>query len=135
MSNLNEIAALISSSLPFVKRGTPRLFGVWFGKPYDNWYTIIGCHVIDSHLIIYFDNDMLLHVWSPSGVTCNKEIFKIVDADKVRLEWCLNRQPRPLDACFMELVKRDGALDALPRGEGLFSIFRPSLEEPAVEVL
>ena len=40
LAALVSIADRISAALPNIKAGSLRIWGEWFGKPYDNFHTI-----------------------------------------------------------------------------------------------
>lgn len=65
------------------KGGTMCFYGEWFGRPYDNFHRIAGAAFEDNCLTVYFENNEILTVLDPSGITNNKKCFEIKKASKV----------------------------------------------------
>jgi hypothetical protein len=77
MSEATEIAERIASALPDLKRGTLRMFGDWFGRPWDNLHTIVAAEAEENCLILHFDEGETLRVWEPGGDEADASLFRI----------------------------------------------------------
>jgi hypothetical protein len=86
MSEAEACAEQIHRALPKVKAGTLRIWGEWFGPPYDNWHTIKTCDANGDRLRLDFDQSEKLLVWSPTGLTVDKSTFRVTGAKRVRWE-------------------------------------------------
>lgn len=120
------LAEQIRTALPSVKGGSPRFWGVWHTKPYDSYLQIENCHVEDHHLVISlvdvdsqrsqwqdglgWNGDLLLHGWSPDGLTCTKETFSISKAGRIRLEPKSTEPSKGESAWSLDLSLRDGVV-------------------------
>lgn len=48
--------------------GTFRIFGEWFGRPYDNYHKISECNYKDDILKMIFDTGETIKLWQPSHI-------------------------------------------------------------------
>ena len=87
MSELERIAAGISGLLPEVKWGSLRIWGDWFGRPYDGMHRLVGARADGETLVFDFAEGERLTVWSPRGVKASAELFLIEAAERARWEW------------------------------------------------
>ena len=51
--------------------GTIRIFGEWFGRPYDNYHKISVCTYQDNILKMSFDTGETIKLWEPSHIVFN----------------------------------------------------------------
>src|SRR5699024_10519462 len=72
-----EITRLINQ-LEEKPGGTLRIFGEWFGRPYDNYHKISECTYKDEILKMTFDTGETIKIWEPSHIifNANELIFK-----------------------------------------------------------
>ncbi|QOY90320.1 hypothetical protein [Paludibaculum fermentans] len=131
----SRIADAICRDLSKAKTGTPRFWGVWFGRPYDSFLKLARCRADANVLHLYFDDDEHLTIWTPSGLVFDKSTFRIADADRVLWEWFYYGRPKTSsNLLFEDYVKSSIGVDArtnvdwysslwrksrLPRGKGL----------------
>jgi hypothetical protein len=94
MTEAEQIAELILTNLSRLKSGTLRFWGVWFGRPYDNWHKVTGCEAKQDALRLHFDEGETLDLWAPQRCTANHQMFRIADAERVRLEWFYYGRPK-----------------------------------------
>jgi len=87
MTDAEQIATRIQQSLPRIKRGTLRLWGVWFGRPYDNVHTIVDASAQGDTLIVCFDEGEVLYVSSPHDWSVNQHDCRVKTAGRVRWGW------------------------------------------------
>lgn len=64
--------------------GTLRVFGDWFGKPYDNWHRPVSAQVVGTSLVVRFDGGEVLTVHEPRGVDLDPTTFRVRTASRVR---------------------------------------------------
>lgn len=55
----------VRESVGRLKSGTLRVFGDWFGKPYDNFHIVVGATSSGDDLIVTFGDDEQLIVNAP----------------------------------------------------------------------
>ena len=56
----NAVAVRIQQLLPHVHSGTLRFWGAWFGKPHDNFHTIVRANADGDCLILHFNEEETL---------------------------------------------------------------------------
>ena len=77
----------IAARLPLIKSGTLRIWGEWFGRPYDNIHSIIGASADEDRLVLSFNQGETLSIHHPDRGVFDKKIFQIEGATRVRWEW------------------------------------------------
>ena len=83
----NAVAVRIQQLLPHVHSGTLRFWGAWFGKPHDNFHTIVRADADDDCLILHFNEEETLRVWNPTGCQIDSKQFIILSASRVLWQW------------------------------------------------
>ncbi|WP_458947470.1 hypothetical protein [Oceanobacillus sp. CAU 1775] len=63
--------------------GTIRIFGEWFGRPYDNYHKILECIYKDEILDIKFDTSETIRVWNPNHIMFKNNELIIEDSTYV----------------------------------------------------
>jgi len=134
MTEATRIADLIQNALPNLKSGALRLWGQWFGRPYDNIHTITGASSRDELLEVRFDNGEVLRIFEPTGALVCAARFTIGGASRVRWEWNAYGNP-PGRRCFEEYVRNGANVDATTDVDWYTPTLRPSSAKPAVEIL
>src|SRR5260370_37575386 len=94
MTSAEQIAARLGGSISDVKSGSLRIWGQWFGRPMDNWHTLVGCDAEGDLLRFRFNEGENLLVWAPRDVTIDQARFRIPDAHHVRWEWFYYGRPK-----------------------------------------
>lgn len=100
MTNLNllkpsDIARRVTD-LPEIHAGTLRIFGHWFGRPYDNQHEPVGARGLDTVLLIVFRGGERLSLWEPEGVHISAGEFTVEKASRVLWQWYYyGREPVP----------------------------------------
>ncbi len=116
-------------------RGTLRFWGEWFGRPYDNIHTFIGCDADGECLRVYFDEGETLSVWSPSRASVDRDTFRIRDVQRVRWEWFYYGRPKaPENLYFEEFVKNGNTIAASTNVDWHTPQLNPDPSQPAVEM-
>ena len=136
MHEAGRIADRIREALPRLKRGTLRFWGVWFGRPYDNLHSLVGCESKQELLTMYFNDDEMLNVWVPNGLILEASAFQIRDAERVRWEWFSYGSPKiAANRFFKEFVKTGETVVASTNVNSYTPDLRTNLSLPAVEIL
>jgi hypothetical protein len=131
-----KIAEQIRRVLPKVKIGTPRFWGVWFGKPYDGIYRVVRCDVDQEVLRLHFEEGETLSIWSPRGLVVNESTFRVRDADRVRWEWFRYGQPKVASNLrFKDFVRTAEGIVATTNVDWYDPELNPVVSELAVEIL
>ncbi len=65
--------------------GTMRFWGEWFGRPMDNYHTVVHVHFdkVAEILTLTFDNDETCIIYHPKGVVSTPHEFYVEDASRV----------------------------------------------------
>jgi hypothetical protein len=87
MTYAESLAKRLSEQLPHVKVGSLRIWGDWFGRPYDNWHTVVGAEASGDVLFVLFNQGETLSVHEPRGAEFNPQTFCIKEASRVRWQW------------------------------------------------
>lgn len=116
MGIASAIAGEINRRLPDVKCGSLAVFGVIFGGRVDNIHTIVSARAFeaDDLLVINFNEDEVLSIWSPGLSVVDEKEFRIVAANRVRWEWFYYGRPKTSDnRYFIEhtRTRRDSSND------------------------
>lgn len=88
--------------------GTLRVFGDFFGKPFDNFHRPASCEEGSSgELRVHFTGGEVLSVWGPRDVEISASAFRIGGARRVLWEWYYYGRPAaPENLRFIEHVVR-----------------------------
>lgn len=136
MTDAERIAERIRAALPSVKRGSLRFWGQWFGRPHDNIHTLVGCTAEGARLRLVFDENETLCVSDPSGVTADRETFRIAGASSLRWEWfCYGRPKTPENLYFEEYVRSSDGISATTNVDWFKPDLRPDPKAPALEIV
>jgi len=134
--NVARIASLIGAA-PVAVHGSVRVFGDWFGKPYDNDHHLQSVRADGDTLVLDFDEGERLTVWRPRGLALmDSGGIKLRRADRVRWDFFYYGRPRVDENRYRIEHIVDG-----PRVSATTTIdwapvrFRPSLAKPALELL
>jgi hypothetical protein len=124
------------SRLGKVKAGTLRFWGYWFGRPYDNYHTLVTSAADGEVLRLQFNEQETLSVWTPSGLEVNAEIFRISEASQIRWEWFYYGQPKTDEnRYFFEFVRGESGIQSSSNANWCLPDFRTDANMPAVEIL
>jgi hypothetical protein len=134
MTEAERTANLIQTRLPRLKRGTLRLWGQWFGRPYDNIHTVVGASADGPILEIYFDQGETLQIELPRGAVIGDGQFVIHHAASVRWEW--NAYGNPSGRRYFEqYVCKGDEIEATTDVDWYTPDLRPSATAHAVEIV
>ena len=136
MSEAQRLAEIIKQKLPYVKAGSLRFWGEWFGRPYDNRHTIISCDSEEEVLRLHFDEGEMLSVWVPRDLDISEDSFQIGDAERVRWEWFYYGRPQiAANRYFEEFAKTPQGIEATTNVDWYQPNLQPSAREAAVQIL
>jgi hypothetical protein len=136
MLEAESIANRIREASPQLKRGTLRFWGSWFGRPYDNFHSLVRCESDQDLLRMYFDEDEVLSVWVPSGLILEESTFEIRDAERVKWEWFAYGRPKiPANRFFQDFVNNGNSVAASTNLDWYIPDLRTDPSLPAVEIL
>jgi hypothetical protein len=134
--SVSEIASTINAALPNVKSGTLRLWGEWFGRPYDNFHRLTSCSAEIDSVVLGFDEGESLTISEPAGLVIEEGVFLIQSAARVRWEWfCYGRPKTQENRYFQEFANEESKITTATNVDWYSPNFSPSLTENAVEIL
>jgi hypothetical protein len=134
--NAEVIAHEMRVALPEVKTGSLRMWGEWFGRPYDSWHKITGCSAVGSVLLLAFNEGETLRVDNPEGLEATKTAFSIRSASAVRWEWFYYGKPRIADNLyFYQFIRNGQVVEAQTNADWYSRKFTPSASANAAELL
>jgi hypothetical protein len=129
-----EIAAKIQRLLPNVHSGALRFWGVWFGKPYDNFHTIIKAEAEGDCLILLFNEEETLKVWNPQACQIDSKQFVIGIASRVLWQWYwYGRLHSPENLMSHDFVRSQSEITFTTTFPHIGDT-KPSFNEPAVQI-
>jgi len=136
-SPAREAAVDLAAVLGSVKQGTLRMFGDWFGRPWDNVHIVRTVRADERDLIVGFDEDEELAISDPAGWSFNAETFRVSEASRVTWRWYYYGRPRqPANRFTIEhWLDENGVLCARSDAGWYTPGFRPSTSESAAKLL
>ena len=93
MQNAESLAAEVQARLPNVKKGSLQFWGIWFGRPYDNYHVIRAARAEGDCLVLDFEDQDRLLVWHPRAAKISDVEFSVFNASRVRWEWYYAGRP------------------------------------------
>src|SRR5438477_3180274 len=91
-----------------LKSGSLRIWGDWFGRPYDNCHRIVSVEATDAVSRLIFDQSEVLTVRDPRDSTISSDAFRIESASQVRWEWFYYGRPQTPANRFFLNYERNG---------------------------
>jgi len=82
-----ELSLAISARFPAIKSGPLRLWGLPFGRPGEDWHTLVSCDARGDCLRLHFTDDEVLAVWNPSDVQIDASRFRVGCATEMRFTY------------------------------------------------
>ena len=115
--------------------GSLRVFGDWFGRPWDHWHIATAYVASGDCIKLTFNGGETLEVWGAQGLAKEADRFTIQRAERVRWEWYAHGRPRLSENRFFEEhVVKGSAVEATTNANGYRPEFRPTVLEPAVTI-
>lgn len=131
-----RIRDCILSVLPDVKGGTLRIWGDWFGRPYDNHHRVTGATADGVSVTVGFDQGETLRLWRPVGFEIDATNFRVLSADRVRWEWFYyGRLPEAKNRFFLDYRRRDAAIQGESNVDWYSPAFQTDPAMPAAELV
>lgn len=75
--------------LQVYKKGTLRFWGDWFGRPYDNYHTVIKSELTKDRCVLYFDCGGICVITHPLDIVSTPQEFYIKYAHQIQWRWNL----------------------------------------------
>jgi hypothetical protein len=136
VNETGRMAEQIREALPRIKGGTLRIWGVWFGRPYDNLHSLVRCESKEDKLRMHFNEDETLDVWVPSGLVLENSMLRIGEAERVRWEWFSYGRPKvAANRFFKEFVRSGEIVTASTDVDRFMPEVKTDRSLPAVEML
>jgi hypothetical protein len=129
-----EIAAQIQQQLPAVQAGTLRFWGVWFGRPHDNFHTIVKAEADGDCLVLHFNEEETLRVWHPQACQIDSRQFVISLASRVLWRWFWYGRPHTPDNLMRFDFVRSETTISFKSTFPPVQVASPSFNEPAVQI-
>jgi len=130
----SEVAAHIQQLIPCVKSGTLRFWGIWFGRPHDNWHTIVRTEADCDCLTLHFNEEETLQIWHPTSCQIDERQFVILSASRVLWRWYWYGRPHiPENLKSYDFVRSEAEVSfqsTFPHSPDE----KPSIHEPAVQI-
>ena len=125
----------INKILPNIKVGTLRFFGVWFGRPYDNWHYVIKAEAKDNLLTITFNEGETLEISNPRSCTFSSNQFEIRNAQTVLWKWHSYGLPKTDENLYYyEFEVKDNTVKMKTNVNWFTEEQVPQIAEPAVKM-
>ncbi|MCB2411689.1 hypothetical protein LGT39_02355 [Demequina sp. TTPB684] len=138
MTAASRIAAKINRAIPHIKTGSLRVYGDFFGRPYDNIHRVCSAHTSPDRatLVLVFDGGETLEIRNPTSASVSETEFSIASASEVRWTWFYYGRPRlPENQYFIEHVRSDNRVSVATDADWAAFPFDPSVNLPAMEIL
>ncbi|MGO4409990.1 MULTISPECIES: hypothetical protein [unclassified Brevundimonas] len=111
-SERDAICKMTGQALPSVKHGSLRIWGQFFGRPYDNDHRVVGCDSLPDGVRFRFNEGETLTIWHPSRYSIDHNRFEILGASRVRWEWFYyGREKLPQNLFYIEYVASGDTAD------------------------
>ncbi len=130
-------AGQIQAHLSRLRAGSLRVFGDWFGRPYDNQHVVVAAEASGDDLVVTFNEDECLVVTSPEGWEFNERVFCIRRGRRVIWRWYSYGLPKvPHNLYTIEhRVNERGDIEAKSDVDWYQPSFEPDAKLPAAELL
>ncbi len=136
MSDTSRLAQLIAKSLPNLKSGAIRMWGIGFGAPGDNQHAIVSCKAVNDRLLVGFDKGETLSVWSSRNWEISAEVFKIEKVEHVRWEWhYYGRAAKQGNLYYIDLISGGRTIAASSNVDWCQPDLRADIRLPAAEIV
>ena len=130
----SDIAAQIQQLIPDVHSGTLRFWGVWFGRPHDNYHTIVKAEADGDCLILHFNDEETLRVWHPQACQIDSKQFVIGLASRVLWQWYWYGRPHaPGNLMSCDFVRNQTEISFTNTFPSKHDT-KPSFDESAVQI-
>jgi len=132
-----EYVELIANKDNLFKGGTFRIFGDWFGKPYDNYHEIESAE-FDKQLkllTLNFNEGEKLEIYNPRHILEASTFLKVIKADRIKLTWFYYGKPQTKEnQYFLDYTLNDNTITTNTDVDWYKPIFDVSLGDPTLMV-
>lgn len=130
-------AADLQPLIGVVKGGSLRVFGDWFGRPYDNIHGVRSAVAERNELVVGFDGNETLRVASPDDWAFSEHSFRIQRARRVVWTWFYYGREQTPENLFTEehWIDDHGEIHAFSDANWYEPTFAPTKGNAAVELL
>jgi hypothetical protein len=135
--DIDRLASQINA-VSNLKAGTLWFWGESFGRPGDNYHSVVGCRAEGNAIVLNFDAGETLTICNPEGVQFSQGEFSIADASAVRWEWCYDEPSDNSPHRYFDEFIREGdrIFGSTNRKSGWLSrLITPSPTVKAIEIL
>jgi hypothetical protein len=108
--------------------------GVWFGRPHDNYHTLVRAEADGDCLTLHFNEEEILQIWHPTGCQIDEQQFVIRSASRVLWRWYWYGRPHTPDNLKSYDFVHSGAEVAFQSTFPYPPQDKPSIHEPAVQI-
>lgn len=134
MSDTSQLAQLIAKSIPNLKSGAIRVWGLQLGT--RQGHTIVSCSAVNDRLLIGLDQGETLSVWSPQNWEVSADVFRIHKAEHVRWEWYYYGRPaKPKNLYYIDLISAGKTIAGSSNVDWYQPDLRANLSLPAAEIV
>ena len=134
-SSCAEIAEIISNLPERERSGSLKIWGNWFGRPFDNNHVCMSCAAQEDHIVLHFRKGERLTIWNPSAPSSAPGRLAITEASRIRWEWYHYGRPQnPENLQFMDYENCEGRI-RVTSSDALQSRTGPVSAEYAVELI
>ena len=130
-----EFVQLLANKNNSFKGGSFRIFGDWFGKPYDNYHEIESAEFDDQLklLTLNFKEGEILEIYNPKHVFEASTFFKIINADRIKLTWFyFGKTSTTEDQYFLDYNLTNKKITTETNADWYKPFFDTSLGDPAL---
>lgn len=130
-------AAELSALIDEVKSGTLRMFGGWFGRPWDNIHVARSVQTAGFDLIVTFNEGEELTISNPANWEFSRDLFRVRQASRVKWRWYYYGRPKEPGNLFTiePWIDEVGNVQARSDVDWYQPHFEPSTSKPAAELL
>ncbi len=132
-----ELIHFLENKNNLFKGGTFRIFGDWFGKPYDNYHEIKSAEFNDKLklLTLNFKEGEKIEVYNPKHIFEASKFLKIISADRIKLTWFYYGKTKTIENLyFLDYILTDKKFTTETNVDWYKPIFDISLGDPALMI-
>lgn len=135
--NPNELVELIEKQDNLFKGGALRIYGDWFGKPYDNHHKISKAQFdkISKILTIEFNEGETLQIHNPRHIFEASTFLKVLGADRIKWTWYFYGKFKTRENLyFLDYKKSSSKIQTDTNVDWYKPAFNVSLGDPALMI-
>ncbi|MBN1301608.1 MAG: hypothetical protein JW995_10375 [Melioribacteraceae bacterium] len=130
---MNNIAEKFMELPEDVRSGSIKIFGRWFGKPYDNYHRAVSAKYENNILNISFIEGETLEIHMPSDPEIDGNVLRIKTAETVKWSWYYYGKPKTKENLFyLKYTVKENEVSVNTNSP--FSVTSGIITEAAVEI-